>query len=259
MTNKDWSDSLLEETPPRVTRFISGIGALAVVRTQLEGAGMTDADIEEGTQLLLACIATAPAAAAQQDTESAKKQREAVAELDAWDEPNFARYKAALDRRFPAVSERVFGELSAATGPAAVQGVATFLVRVDGCEHASRKGDEKKVSEAVATAAEAFEGVPAKECKGAVELLAQRGLDRAERARLGGLVQVALGNTESIERLPAAEAARTAKRREAQRALKGWFEEWSSTARAVVSRRDHLIRLGLAKRKAPAPKPAPVG
>ncbi len=257
MATVQWSDDVLEETPSRATRFISGIGALAVVRTLLEGAGMTDADIEEGAKLLLACLATAPAAAETRDTESAKRQREAVAALDAWDEPNFARYKAALDRRFPAVSERVFRDLSAATGPAAVQGVATLLVRIDGCEHAARKGDEKKASDAVTTAAEAFEGVPAKECEGAVELLAQRGLDRDERARLGGLVKVALGNTTAMESVPASEAARSARRRDAQRALRGWFEEWSATARAVVTRRDQLIRLGLAKRKSPAPKATP--
>jgi len=257
MATVQWSDEVLEETPSRVTRFISGIGALAVVRTLLEGAGMTDADIEEGTKLLLACLATAPAAAAQRDTDGAKRQREAVAALDAWDEPNFARYKAALDRRFPAVGERVFRDLSAATGSAAVQGVATFLLRVDGCELAARGSRDKKASDAVVTAAEGFEGVPAKDCKGAVELLAQRGLDRDERTRLGDLVGVALGNTEAMEQLPASEASRTAKRRDAQRALKGWFEEWSSTARAVAPQRAHLIRLGLAKRK-PAKK-APTG
>lgn len=259
MEKMQWSEEVLEETPSRVTRFISGVGALAVVRTQLEGAGMTDADIEEGTKLLMACLGSTPAVAAPQDSGSAKRQREAVATLDAWDEPNFARYQAALDRRFPAVGERVFRDLVAGTGAAAVQGVATFLLRIDGCEHAARKGEDKKVSEAVTTAAEAFHDVPAAACKGAVELLAQRGLDRDERKRLAGLVQVALGNTESIELAPAAEAARTAKRREAQRALKAWFEEWSTTARAVVPRRDHLIRLGLAKRKAPAPKKPPLG
>jgi len=258
MVTEDWSTEVLEETPSRVTRFISGIGALAVVRTLLEGAGMADADIEEGSRLLLACFAMAPADAAQRDTDSAKRQRGAVAALDAWDEPNFARYKAALDRRFPAVSERVFRDLSAATGPAAVQGVATFLVRVDGCEHAAHGAQDKKASDAVATAAEAFAGVPAAECKGAVELLAQRGLDRDERSRLDGLVKVALGNTASMEGRPAAEAARLARRRDAQRALKGWFDEWSSTARAVIPQRGHLIRLGLAKRKSPTAK-APVG
>lgn len=32
-------------------------------------------------------------------------------------------------------------------------------------------------------------------------------------------------------------------------ALREWFEEWSEIARACVSRRDYLIRMGLASRR----------
>lgn len=32
-------------------------------------------------------------------------------------------------------------------------------------------------------------------------------------------------------------------------ALREWFEEWSEIARACVSRRDSLIRMGLARRR----------
>ncbi len=150
----------------------------------------------------------------------------------------------------------MFRDLAAATGTAAVQGVATFLLRVDGCELAGHGG--KHADASVVTAAEGFVGAPAEACRGAVALLAQRGLDRDERTRLAGLVRVALGNTASMDERPAEESSRLARRREAQRALKAWFEEWSSTARAVVPQRGHLIRLGLAKRKSPTPK-APVG
>jgi hypothetical protein len=31
--------------------------------------------------------------------------------------------------------------------------------------------------------------------------------------------------------------------------LKGWYDEWAATARAVVKKRGYLIRLGLAQRK----------
>lgn len=121
-----------------------------------------------------------------------------------------------------------------------------------------RVGEDEQASGAVMTASELFHDVPAAECKAAIDLLAQRGLDRDERKRLAGLVQVALGSTVAVELQPAAEAARITKRRDSRRALEGWFEEWSSTARAAITRRDLLIRLGLAKRKVSAPKkPAP--
>lgn len=257
MTTKVWSDEVLEETPSRVTRFISGIGGNAVIRTLMERGGMTDADIEEGTRLLTACLALPPTETRPLDSASAQRQRQAVAALDAWDEPNFARYKAALDRRFPTVGERMFRDLTAADGVAAVQGVATFLLRVDGCEHVAR-GDREAVSPDVGMAAGIFRDVPRDTCREAIELLARRGLDAEERQRLAGLVRVALGSTETIELHTPAEPLRLERRRAAQRALRGWFEEWTTTARAVLSRRDHLIRLGLAKRKAPAPRPPAV-
>jgi len=40
-------------------------------------------------------------------------------------------------------------------------------------------------------------------------------------------------------------------------ALRAWYEEWSEIARATVTRRDYLIRLGLAKRKSNNEQPAP--
>jgi hypothetical protein len=42
-------------------------------------------------------------------------------------------------------------------------------------------------------------------------------------------------------------------------ALRAWYDDWSETARTVLTRRDHLIRVGLAHRKPRAtPAPPPV-
>ncbi len=43
-------------------------------------------------------------------------------------------------------------------------------------------------------------------------------------------------------------------RRAALTALRSRFDEWSTTARAVVKKKAHLIRLGLASRRAPEPR-----
>lgn len=254
----EWSDEVLEETPSRVTKLLSGIGALAEVRTQLGNAGMSDADIDEGRKLLMASLATPGdgAARAENDTESARAQRDAVAELDAWDEPNFARYKAALARRVPSVGLVLFVGLEPAQGVASVMGVATLLARLDGCElHAG--AERGKGTANAKAAAVAFVDVSKGDCKAALDLLAKRGLDRGERDRLGALVATALGPTEVLaETHASAKAPQDAReaRREAQRALRAWYEEWSATARAVVKKRVSLIRLGLAKRKAPGTK-----
>jgi len=157
--------------------------------------------------------------------------RAALAEVDAWDEPNFARYGAALRRRFPSAHAYVFRDLKASTGSDAVAGVATFLARVK----ALAEGNDP---------ARADQG---KDDTKAVALLETRGLTKAERKRLEGLVKLALGPTEALEALPADDAPdeRLAKLAE----LKGWYDEWAATARAVVKKRVHLIRLGLAQRK----------
>jgi hypothetical protein len=233
MTQK-YSDEVLEETPARAAKLLNGIGAEPVIRTLMHDPGkMTDDDIAEGGKLLLACWGQLPGAKVERDTEEARKQRAATAELDQWDEPNFGRYGAALRRRFPRAGEYVFHDLSASTGAAAVAGVATFLKRVEALEKGTDPGrqDTKK------------------EDKKAVELLSTRGLDKAERARLAALVEVALAPTATLDPAPEHDAQRTEQRKSALTDLKDWYEEWASTARSVVKKRGYLIRMGLANRK----------
>lgn len=234
----DYSDEVLEATPERVTKFLTGMGAVATIRTLMAQAGMTDDDIVEGRTLLLDVLAAPRKQSAAPDTDDARAQRAAKAELDQWDEPGFLRYGATLRRRFPAAYEYVFKDLAPSTGTAAVKGVATFLARLDALEcgsdpdRAATKQSDKK----------------------AVAFLANRGLDKAERKRLQGLVDVALGPTSPLPE--AAEPQQNARRREALVKLRGWYDEWSATARAVIKKRGYLIRLGLASRKAPRRKAA---
>ena len=88
-----------------------------------------------------------------------------------------------------------------------------------------------------------------KDDKKAVDLLAERGLDKKERARLADLVKLALQPTATLPAVPEADAKRQAAREAALTALKDWYEEWAAAARAVVKKRGYLIRMGLASRK----------
>lgn len=227
----DFTPQTLEETPARVAKFLLGIGAVATIRTQLAAAGMAAGDLLEGRKLLLACLAEPERMAPVADSEDAQATRAALAELDAWDEPNFARYGAALKRRFPSAHAYVFRDLKASTGSEAVAGVATFLARV----------------KALAEGSDPARAEQSKDDAKAIALLESRGLTKGERKRLEGLVKLALGPTEALDALPAEDGAdeRMAKLAE----LKGWYDEWAATARAVVKKRMHLIRLGLAQRK----------
>ena len=208
---------------------------MATIRTLLFQAGMTDDAITEGRTLLLACLAKPQDGGPEVDTEGARAQRAAVAELDEWDEPHFARFAATLRRHFPSAGEYVFQGLTPSTGSAAVAGVATLLQRVNTLESGSDKD----------------RAATKKEDKKAVELLATRRFDKAERARLEKLVEVALGPTAPLDEAPEDKGA---ERRAALVALRGWFEEWSTAAKSVVKKKSHLIRLGFASRKSPEPK-----
>jgi hypothetical protein len=224
-----YSAQILEITPDKATRLLSGIGAVATIRTLLAEAGMTDQAIIEGRDLLFACLAAPRGVSAAQDTDDARAQRAAKAELDQWDEPSFGRFGATLRRHHPGAEAYVFD--------AAVHGVATFLTRIDALEagtdpdRSGTKKDDKK----------------------AVELLATRGLDKAERARLRELVEVALGPT---AKLPDGPANQTPEQRvQALTRLREWYDEWAATARAVVKKKSYRIRLGLANRKVGVRKP----
>ena len=231
--SQKYSTEVLEQTPARATKLLNGIGADSQIRTLMHGAGMTDADIAEGGQLLVACWGQLPASNPESDTDEARTQRAATAELDQWDEPNFARYGATLRRHFPSAGAYIFHELQASTGAAAVGGVKTFLTRVKALEDGSdpARADSRK------------------EDKKAVLHLAKRGLDDKERARLDGLVKTALKPTAILAETPQHEAARAEQRIKALTDLKDWYEEWSTAARSVVKKRAYLIRMGLAARK----------
>ncbi|MFO0660714.1 MAG: hypothetical protein U0165_12910 [Polyangiaceae bacterium] len=230
----EYSDRVLEETPERVTKFLSGLGAVAEIFTVMHTqAGMAVEDVNEGKDLLLSALAIPSTTSTAKDTEEAKAQRAATAELDAWDEPNFQRAKAILDRHHPDASAYVFHDLSASQGPAAVKGVATFLARLNALE----------------TGSDAARSASKADDKKAVQLLAKRGITKEERARLQELVHVALGPTTPLE-LPDTSTAETT-RREKLSKLKGWYDEWATSAHAVIKKRSHLIRLGLAERRSP--------
>jgi hypothetical protein len=229
-----YSMQVLEEAVPRAAKLLNAIGAEPVIRTLMAQVGMTEADIDEGGQLLVACWHLPPGTRTTTDTDDAKAQRAAVAELNQWDEPNFNRVQATLGRHYPSARDYVFHKLAASDVAAeAVTGVGTFLSRLDALEKgtAPARADSKK------------------DDKKAVELLAARGLDKKERARLSALVEVALKPTATLPEIAAETEERATVRIQALTALKDWYEEWAANARTVVKKRNYLIRLGLASRK----------
>jgi hypothetical protein len=158
------------------------------------------------------------------------EQERAIVELDQWDGPNFTIARAALHHLHPAQEIYVFDNLVAAQGAAAVGTVKTYLTRVqalrDGTDPnrtSTREGD-----------------------RAAVATLETRKVAGAELERhLMGLIETA---TTAAPIAPEPEEDPGEYQQAAGR-LHAWLTDWRETARAVITRRDYLIRLGLVTRK----------
>src|SRR5262249_42279069 len=144
--------------------------------------GYTEDEHAQGWSLLHAVTGyRAPAPPFAVETDPAV--RGAIVELDAWDEPNFARVRAMLERRFPAQAAFVFQDLEAAQGVAAVLSVAPFLVRVDQLESGlDRKVSRKDDLAALALLEERGYGKKVREGLKKLVLTAQKGADAAPAA-----------------------------------------------------------------------------
>lgn len=216
------SRQTLDEVPNRVFTFVMAVAVNPAIAAALATRGYNDQEHEYAWTRVSKLVALPPAAAGTPDIDRAV--REAMAELDAWDEPHFACIKAVLKRRHRAQHDFVFKNLEPRQGDEAVLSVSTLLDRLDALESAPERQATRQADEA------------------ALATLAARGYTKAERERLRALVNLAQGLV-----IPAAPS--TAERERIVHELYDWLIDWSTTARTVITRRDYLIRLGLAKRR----------
>ena len=218
------SRQVLDELPGRVLKFLGAVARFGTIHAALVERGYAAVDHREGWELLHQVSGFHLPDLVDQG----EAARRAMAELDAWDEPNFRLIRASLRRRHPLQAAFVFDGLAPAVGAGAVVSVATLLDRLDALESSPERKATRKADHA------------------ALETLTKRGISRNERDRLRGLIATA--STPAKNEAPEREDD-DAEHRQALLKLRGWYVEWSETARAVIKRRDHLIRLGLAKRK----------
>jgi hypothetical protein len=223
------SDTVLQRITPRALDLVGAASRNRGIRAALQTRGYTQAVHEKGWELALKAAGyRRPTPAVLERPEAA----DALAKIDAWDEPTFRIAKAAL-AEFPDQQAFVFQDLSAQTGVASVASVSTFLDRLDTLE----SGEGRAATVAADQAA--------------LAKLALRGIDAKERAKTRGYLAVVSGPSSEAAELPSAEddEAAAAELREARLAVWRWYSEWSEIAKAVIKRRDWLIQLGLAQRK----------
>jgi hypothetical protein len=154
-------------------------------------------------------------------------------ELDQWDGPAFARARAALGRLFPEQAAYVFAGLDAQSGVASVPACKRFLDRVAALREGSDAG-RAATREADRAAAALLEE--------------RRILTPEHERRLRALIAQAM----QLSELPSVDVAREREVQSAAHRFKAWLDDWRATAAATISRRDHLISLGLAARRSPS-------
>jgi hypothetical protein len=224
----------LEQTPTRLMTLLRGIGTIRPVRDVLRPLGYTPDEHARGWGLLHRCSGFVEGESAD-DTDVA----DTIAEIDAWDEPTFTIAEAALRHRHPAQHAFVFRDLKPSRGVAAVVGAHTFLSRLDALESAPERAATRAADHA------------------ALATLAARGVTPEERTRVWAMVHDAERLTDDAA--PDSRELSAAEQQGRLREARAFYEEWSTIARTLVTRRDLLIRLGLAQRKAPAAAEEPAG
>ena len=229
----------LEQLPGRALTLIKGIAKSPEIHRVMEGAGYTIDTQKQGFALLEAAtgfgMSGSPAGTSSPSTD-------AITAVSDWYGPSFDRIEAALTHLHPDQAGYVLHGLVSVTGVASVVAAAVFLDRLADLAGTGPNADARK-----ATAADD---------KKAIETLAARGFDDKELKRVRALVDTA--HTATAEGVAPITEDEQTKRLDA---LQGWYQDWSETARALVTKRGDLIKLGLAHphtaAAAPAAPPAP--
>jgi hypothetical protein len=214
------SRQVLDGIPTRVLTFLIGVGKYFPIRAALASRGYTETEHERAWGLLKKLAIYPDGSGPGVD----KAVRDAIIELDAWDEPNFAILRAVLQSHHPEVVDFVFANLGPKQGPESVMSVSILLSRLDALESAPERLATRTADLA------------------ALATLAARGYTHEERARLGTLV----GKAQNVA---VTKPISDEEREKTLLDLYGWHNEWSTIARVVLTRRDHQIQVGIAKRR----------
>jgi hypothetical protein len=214
------SRQVLDGIAARVLAFLIAVGKYFPIRAALATKGYTEAQ-HDLAWAYLKKLAVFPAGTTPVLD---KAVRDAVVEIDAWDEPNFAVIRAVLENHHPDVVDFLFDNLVPKQGNEAVVGVSTLLDRLDALENSPERKATRKADQA------------------SLATLSDRGYSAEERARLRGLVTTA--QTMIVPKLIS-----DAERDATLLKLYAWHNEWSTIARLVLTRRDHQIAVGIAKRR----------
>ena len=208
----------LEATVGRATQFLFALARTPAALNRMRKVGYTKATHEQGFALVNAL--------AKKELDDAITNREvddALQTIDDWDEKGVVLIRASLTA-YPEVRDMVLEGITPVTGPGSVLNAEKILTRLNAAE-----GTEQG--------------------RAALDRLSRGMFGAEQRAELAALVATAKGSAA----FEAAVVTDDAYERNLL-ALRDWYYEWSEIARQVVTRREHLIRMGLAERRPGVPE-----
>ncbi len=218
-------EDTLKAGPGRLLTFLQAVAEPAI-RVQFERLGWSDQRLEEAWSLLN----DFKAASLVLSTPTSDPVGEAIAACEEWQAVGLVRARAMLQLSLPEQASFMFHDFEAAKGIGATLNVATFLSRWETLASGSERKSTRKADQE------------------ALVIMEDAGVTDETRQKLRALV----ATVQSVAAPKAKQRAEAeAKRLDVLRKIHAWLAAWSDMARTVVTRRDQLIRLGIAKRRSP--------
>lgn len=224
------SEDTLDRAPGRMMQMMVGFCGEGTW-PKLKANGMTAEDVELAEKLLVAVRPRLVTKSLPVLSEAAKKQAGALGEVSGHDELLIAKYRDIAAAQSEATANWWFHGLTPKVGQAeSLEVVETILTRLDTLESG---------------------GAPEWCDVGVVAAVAKRGLDGAERARIGALLVTARTPVEAESDTPVVVPGE-AELKAAKLALYRHWKAMAAICNTAGLKRGQLIRLGLAKRRSAA-------
>ncbi|MFO0605862.1 MAG: hypothetical protein U0324_21945 [Polyangiales bacterium] len=221
-------DSALNRVVARAFKLLLALARAPRLLGAMRKRGFTADEQARGWALIDAIAGRGAVEAPQEELDETVET--AIERVDQWVTVNVPVMKAALRHRHTAQHDFLFGGgVGVAHGPDAVRVASTLSVRLDAME----KSPERAASRA--------------DDHAALDTLTARGVTADERRRVAARIQlIQRAGSPTDGATGAAGQSIPPSADDPRLALYVWFSEWSEIARAVVTRRADLIKLGLA-------------
>ncbi len=214
--------------PARLFAFLDGLQTSPRIREILEGHGLTAAEQDDAWSLLRIPREHLP------EFPRRPPAADAIAACERFVARGMVIARGKLGLRFPDPAREVFGRIDPKWGEKGVLAVLVVRSFLEGCAAVAERGTDLD--------------------RGALAALGEAGITDATLAELRALVATTAGHGEPEEPRPrppfrALDAEPAEPDVDRLRRIYAWMTVWSDIARLVITRKDDLIRLGLASRQ----------